>query len=157
MRRFDFFAKSALVALFAFAAACGGDQPGAEQDAGDAPVVVPAEGAPAAGDNPAIEGNVIEVRMVTTQGGASGVFEPAEINASQGDVIRFVQVDGVAAHNVQFPAQRNPAGAQLPPPSRYTTQPGEIIEIPVTMEPGSYAFECLPHAATGMVGTLNVQ
>jgi plastocyanin len=157
MLSFGSSAKTAAVALFVFAAACGGDQPGAEPGAGDMPAVGPADGAPAAGPDGALAGNVIEVRMVTTQGGASGAFEPAEINASQGDVIRFVQADGVAAHNVQFPAQRNPAGAQLPPPSRYTTQAGETIEIPVTMEPGSYAFECLPHATTGMVGTLNVQ
>jgi plastocyanin len=156
MRTLDLFVKLPLVAVFALAAACGGDQPAQDTAAPAAPPLAETPAPAADPAAPATDGEIIEVRMLTTQGGASGVFEPAQINARPGDVIRFIQADGQAAHNVSFPAARNPGGAQLPPASRYTTQAGETIDIPVTMGAGSYFFQCDPHATTGMTGTLTV-
>lgn len=138
--------------LVLLAAACGGKDAGSEQ--------APAEGtAPAATEQPAApaaaQGQVIEVKMVTTQGGASGVFEPAEVNAKKGDIIRFT-TDGAAAHNASFPAGENPAGATLPAAGPYLTTAGATYDVPVTMDPGSYTFVCDPHAAMGMKGKLTV-
>jgi plastocyanin len=48
---------------------------------------------------------VIEVELVTDEKG--NYFEPAEITARTGDVLRLRLVSGV--HNLSFPAARNPA------------------------------------------------
>ena len=101
---------------------------------------------------PVPTGNVIEVKMVTD--GASNYFEPAEITAGPGDVVRFVLVSGV--HNVSFPAQLNSGAAKLPTASTFLAQPGQTFDVPVDLAPGSYTFHCDPHAALGMVGTLTV-
>lgn len=118
-----------------------------------------APAAPAGGSaaTPAPGGKVIEVKMVTTQGGAAGQFEPAQITAKRGDVIRFVQADGMAAHNVEFPAAENPGKTNLPPASPYLTQAGQTWDLKVELEPGVYNFHCTPHAAMGMKGQLTVQ
>lgn len=98
-------------------------------------------------------GNVVEVKMVTD--GAGNFFEPANLTVSRGDVVRFVLVTGV--HNVSFPAASN-AGAQgLPEASPYLQLPGQTHDLTVDMAAGEYAFQCDPHAALGMVGTLTVQ
>jgi plastocyanin len=148
-------AKLPLVGLLAFAAACGGDKktdqsaaPAGNNEATPAATTIPAAPAAAAG-------KTIEVKMVTINGGASGKFEPAEITAKQGDVLHFV-TDGVTQHNVDFIATDNPAGAQLPPPSPYLAA-GQTHDVPITMAPGTYHFQCDPHAPMGMKGTLTVQ
>jgi len=102
---------------------------------------------------PSVEptGEIIEVRMTAAGGGA---FEPSELTARQGDVIRFVNVEDV--HNISWPAGQNPSGANLPPTSPFFTAPGETHDVLVEMEPGSYFFQCDPHVPMGMVGTLEV-
>lgn len=148
--------KLPVMGLLAFAAACGGEKkaPEAAAPAGEtsAPAAAPAGEAAA----PAAQGQVHEVKMVTTQGGASGVFEPAELTVKKGDRIHFV-TDGGAQHNVSFPAAENPAGAALPPVGPYLTSPGQTYDMDVTMDPGTYTFQCDPHAAMGMKGKLIVQ
>lgn len=162
--------KLPLVALLALTAACGG---GGEQ----APAT--AEAAPAASGTPTVEmpsevapspaaaagapvtpdagGQVHEVKMVSTNGGASGVFEPAQITVKKGDVIRWVMADGVVMHNVSFTsAQGNPGGAQLPADSPYLTQEGQTYEAKIDAGPGTYNYVCVPHAAMGMTGSVTV-
>lgn len=150
--------QGSVAALVAIAAACGGgDQ--AEAPAGDAAVgTAPAEApaaAPAAA--PAGGGKVVEVKMVTTNGGASGVFEPAQVTVSKGDIIRFIN-DGAAPHNANFQtAPENGGKSNLPEATPYLTSAGQTADVQVTMDPGTYAYQCDPHAAMGMKGQVTVQ
>lgn len=120
------------------------------------------DGAPAAGTDapaqaaapaPAPTGNVIEIRTITDDKG--NYFEPNKIEARRGDVLRVINVSGV--HNLHFLPDSNPAGAELPPASEMLGLPGQTVEIPVTMGPGEYYFQCDPHALLGMVGELEVE
>lgn len=142
--------KMTVVPCLAVLAACGGE-PAAVADQPAEPVVSHAPATPAA-QQPAAGGEVIEVRMTMTDGGS---FEPAEVEARPGDVIRFVNVDNV--HNVSFPAARNSGAANLPAASPYLTGPGQTYDLAVDLAPGSYTFQCDPHAAMGMMGTLTVR
>lgn len=126
--------------------ACGGDDTTTPSERGAGP-------AESAAPAPEPTGEVIEVKMVTD--GAGNYFEPAEITAKPGDVVRFVLVSGV--HNVSFPAGQNAGAAGLPEASPYLQLPGQTFDLVVGLAPGTYAFQCDPHAALGMVGTLTVQ
>lgn len=166
--------KLPLVALLALTAACGGGDDQAASTTENAPaasgtptVEMPAETTPAATPAPAggtasvtpdAGGQVHEVRMVSTNGGASGVFEPAQLTVKKGDVIRWVMADGTVMHNVSFTsAQGNPAGAQLPADSPYLTQQGQTYEAKIDAGAGTYNYVCVPHQAMGMVGSITVQ
>ncbi len=163
-----------LLGLLAFAAACGdadrdaanGSAPasdaaqtaaqvssgGATASAGGPVTVV---STPAGGTEstvaPDAGGQVIEIQMVMP-GGANPAFEPAQITAKPGDVLRFVNKENV--HNVHFTT--GPSGATLPPAGPYLTQPGQVYELKVELPPGNYDFQCDPHLAMGMVGKLTV-
>lgn len=139
---------TAALGLSLFAAACGGDRPA---DSGDQPAAASSQEASAPA--PAATGRVIEVKMTTDEKG--NYFEPNEIEAKQGDVLRFTLVNGV--HNVDFPADRNPGKSGLPGPSPMLQLPGQTQDVPVTFEKGEYHFQCDPHAALGMVGKLRVE
>lgn len=117
---------------------------------GDAPTSERSQGHPQAAAVP-LTGDTIEVRMVSP----GETYQPDEITARQGDVIRFVLVAGV--HNVSFPADQNPAGVTLPEPGPYIQVPGMAHELIVSFPAGEYFFQCDPHAAMGMVGTLTVE
>jgi plastocyanin len=161
--------KLSLLGAVAFlAAACGGgDNSNAGQTtdnsatpAAEAPATAPAtapaatpEAAPAAA--PAT-GNVVEVKMITSPDGASGHFEPASVTVKKGDTVRFT-ADGKAAHNVEFPPAENAGKNGLPAPSAYLTAAGQTYDLPVTMDAGTYNFDCQPHATMGMKGVLTVQ
>ena len=97
-------------------------------------------------------GKVIEVKMITD--GDGNYFEPLNVEARPGDVIRFVLVSGV--HNVSFPSDQNAKAARLPGPSQFVQLPGQTIDVPISFGVGEYRFQCDPHAALGMVGTLEV-
>ena len=45
----------------------------------------------------------------------------------------------------------------LPATSPFLQLPGQTHDVPVELAPGEYAFQCDPHAALGMVGTLTVK
>lgn len=94
----------------------------------------------------------IEVRMITDETG--NYFDPAEITAHPGDVLRFALVSGV--HNFHIPAETNPGVADLPGPGPLLQLPGQTWDWTVDIPSGEYAFQCDPHAALGMVGTLTV-
>jgi plastocyanin len=127
-----------LAAALALPAAACGDQP---SDA------VPGDRADA------VAGQVIEIKLVTDEKG--NYFEPAEIYAHTGDVLRLTLVSGV--HNLHFPADRNPPGARLPAPTDYLQIAGQNVDVRVTMGPGEYSFRCDPHAPFDMTGKLVVR
>ena len=147
-----------VLGMLAFAAACGGGDEGAQAGGEAATGTETAAPAPAAGAEtaPAAQGTVHEVKMVTTQNGASGVFEPANLTVKKGDTIRFT-TDGGAPHNVSFPPAENAGAANLPPAGTYLTTAGQTYELVVGMDAGTYAYQCDPHAMLGMKGTLTVQ
>jgi len=149
--------KLPLLGLAALLAACGGgDQKAASTDtdtttAAAAPAAAPAPAAPAAA-----QGNVVEVRMVTSADGASGHFEPANVTVKKGDTVRFI-TDGKTVHNASFPPAENVGKSNLPAPGPYLTTPNQNYDLVVTMDPGTYNYQCDPHAAMGMKGVLTVQ
>jgi plastocyanin len=128
--------------------ACGGKDAGpAPGTGGEAPPAeVPATAA-------AGTGTVIELKAITDDQGNR--FEPKEIEARPGDVLRITLVSGV--HNINFPADKNPGAHGLPGPSDLLQLPGQTLDVPVTFGPGEYAFQCDPHAALGMSGKLEVE
>ena len=132
-----------LVAILA--AACGGaKEPGAAGGAADA-----GAGAPTV----AATGKVITVMMITDE--KSSRFEPSEIEAQRGDVLRFTV--GVGVHNVHFLPDSNPGIPDLPPASELLQLPGQTLDIPVDFPGGkTIYFQCDPHAALGMRGHLKV-
>lgn len=135
----------------ALLSACGGG----EQKPAEEPAAAPAQPAPPAPTAAAATGDTITVRMVTTQNGAAGQFEPAAVTAKPGDVLRFVS-DGGAQHNVSWPADQNAGATGLPAPSAYVMTPDQPVDVPVTFGAGTYTFQCDPHAPMGMKGTLTV-
>ncbi len=137
-----------LVAAALVIAGCGAGTPGESSATGSGET----GSAPAAEASVAPTGTVIEVAMITD--GAGNYFEPSEIRARRGDVLRFKLVSGV--HNVSFPADQASVRTQLPEVGPYLQIPGQTYDVVVTMEPGTYGFVCDPHAALGMVGTLEV-
>jgi plastocyanin len=150
-----------VLGMLAFASACGGGdeggQAGGEAATGGTEAAAPAP-APASGGGtaPAAQGTVHEVKMVTTQNGASGVFEPANLTVKKGDTVRWT-TDGLAPHNVSFPAADNAGAANLPAAGTYLTTAGQTYEVTVGMDAGTYTYQCDPHAPMGMKATLTVQ
>lgn len=136
-------------------AACGG-----AKSSPDAPANAPADAQAAAAapsnaapSNAAPTGKVIEVKAITDDKG--NYFSPAKLEAHRGDVIRVVLVSGV--HNVHFSADKNPGATELPEASEMLQLPNQTLDIPVTLKPGTYHFQCDPHAALGMTGELEVE
>ena len=134
-------------------AACGGGGDGDTTHA-MATSEAAAPAAAAGGDlTPAAGGRIIMIDMITDEKG--NYFQPAEIEAHQGDVLRFVLKSGV--HNVNFLADSNSAATGLPPASQLLQLPGQTHDIAVSFAEGEYYFQCDPHAALGMVGKLEVE
>ena len=126
---------------------------GACGDRDSAPVPPAGEEAPASAPAVAATGNVIEIKAITDDAGNR--FEPNEIEAKRGDVLRVVVVSGV--HNINFLADSNPGVPGLPGPSDLLQLPGQTHDVPITFGPGEYYFQCDPHAALGMTGKLEVE
>lgn len=126
--------------------ACSGDKPTTTSTAGDLQSSEPASAVAATGE-------VIEVKMITDDKG--NYFEPSEITANQGDILRFTLVTGV--HNASFPASENPGVSGLPEASPYLQLAGQTHDVVVDLPAGEYTFQCDPHVALGMKGTLTVQ
>lgn len=156
--------KLPAIALLALAAACGGgDEQAASTDTaaqGTEAAAAPAPATDATAPTPAPatgSGTVHDVKMVTTQNGASGQFEPAALTVKRGDRIRWTMADGSAPHNVSFSlAQGNPSGFTPPADSPLYTQAGQNFEVPADWAPGTYNYVCMPHAGMGMRGTITV-
>lgn len=148
--------RVSVLGLLAFAAACGGGDQTETAAPGAAATAEPAAAPAATPVEAGATGQVHTVRMLTTQGGASGVFEPAEITVKKGDTVRWVQETTGAAHNVSFAPAINQGMANLPSQSPYLTTAGQTYDLVVDMEPGAYNYQCDPHAMMGMVGKMNI-
>jgi len=107
-----------------------------------------ATGAPAA---PAT-GNVVVVEL--NSDAAGNYFKPAKFEVHRGDVIRFTLKSGV--HNVHFLPDSNAGKSNLPAASDMLQLPDQTLDIPVNFVPGTYYFQCDPHAALGMMGHVKV-
>ena len=113
-----------------------------------------------------ITGTTHEVKML---GDAQGYrFEPANITIKAGDGIKFVMVSG-GPHNVAFPPESTPAAAKAQLSANMPNQmaelagpllinPNEAYTISFANVPaGKYEYNCTPHIAMGMKGTITVQ
>lgn len=133
---------------------CGEKKQGAAESTGAAPA--PSAPSPATSGplTPAPGGKVITVELISDANG--NYFKPNEIQAKQGDVVRYTLKVGV--HNVHFLADSNAGKSGYPPaPSDMLQLPGQTYDVAVSMAPGTYYFQCDPHAALGMKGHLIVQ
>ena len=98
------------------------------------------------------DGKTYEVEMYSDEKG--NYFKPNTITARRGDVIKFELKVGV--HNVDFLPDSNPGKTGLPKVSDFLQLPGQEYEVVIGLEPGTYYFQCDPHAALGMKGHLTV-
>jgi plastocyanin len=97
-------------------------------------------------------GDTVRVELYSDATG--NYFKPNEIEAKQGDVVRFTMKVGV--HNVHFLPDSNTIKTGLPPASELLQLPGQTYDLPVNLAEGKYYFQCDPHAALGMKGHLKV-
>jgi plastocyanin len=135
--------------------ACGGEQKAATEKAPPAAATAPSATAFSASPlTPDPGGKVVTVELYSDAVG--NYFKPAEVHAKPGDVIRYTLKVGV--HNVHFVADSNAGRSNYPQsPSDMLQLPGQTLDLAVKMPPGSYYFQCDPHAALGMKGRLIVQ
>ena len=139
--------RSAPCVVLAFLlVACGGKD--GAKPSGQEPVK------PAGSSNTATPtGKVITVQMIADEKGSR--FEPSEIEAHRGDVVRFTL--GVGVHNVHFLADSNSGVLNLPEPSDMLQLPGQTYDLAVNLAVGkTYYFQCDPHVPLGMKGHLKV-
>lgn len=140
------------VATFALVA-CSGEK----KEASDSEESASAETAATA--TPGVEtpddGRKVIVIKMTTEADGTNRFSPAELEAHQGDVLRFTL--GMGVHNVNFLPDSNTVKTGLPPASPMLQLPGQTYDIKVTMEEGRYYFQCDPHALLGMIGHVKVE
>ena len=157
----------ALVASAFVFAACGG----AENKATDTPAAdaAPAAAAPAAGAvamAPAT-GTTHTVKLVGDDKGYR--FEPANLEIKVGDAIKFEAVSGFP-HNVVFDGSTLDAAVKAQLDANFGTAKmaeltsnmflaaGEGITISfANVAPGTYKFNCTPHVAMNMLGTVTVK
>jgi plastocyanin len=140
-----------LLALTLAACTGGGDSAPKSEPAATQPTASAATGTDLTPDP---GGKVITVEMSTDEKGS--YFSPAEINASKGDVIRYTLKVGV--HNVHFLPDSNAGKSGYPSaPSEFLQLPGQTYDVKVQMVPGSYSYQCDPHAALGMKGHVIVK
>jgi plastocyanin len=137
-------------------AACGGKEKPAPEGGQQAAPTPAASASSAFGENltPDAGGKVIEVHLLTDDQG-NNKFDPNQIEAHQGDVIRYTLKSGV--HNVHFLPDSNTIKTGLPEASALLQLPGQTIDLKVTLLPGKYYFQCDPHAALGMKAHLEVE
>ncbi|HEX6806601.1 MAG TPA: plastocyanin/azurin family copper-binding protein [Gemmatimonadaceae bacterium] len=146
-------AAAALAALVA-TVACGGNAPASgESPAASPTVAAPATPAAAGPQTPDPGRRAITVQLIADEKGSR--FEPNDIEAHRGDVIRFTLSLGV--HNVDFLPDSNPGVQGLPAPSDMLQLAGQTYDMKVALPKGHYYFQCDPHAALGMRGHLEVE
>jgi plastocyanin len=137
-------------------AACGGGEKKTETADAPPPPSAAAQPASGFGENltPDAGGRIITVQMLTDDQG-NNRFDPAEIEAHRGDVVRFTLKTGV--HNVHFLPDSNTVKEGLPPASQLLQLPGQTLDLKVTLPEGKYYLQCDPHAALGMKAKLEVE
>lgn len=127
--------------------ACGGESSEQGSEA-----VSPAASTTPGKAEPRPGGTVHVVDMVTD--GDGNYFEPRDFEVRQGDVIRWRLRTGV--HNAVFTPDSNPGVAKLPEPTTLLQLPGQTYDVLVETAPGTYYYQCDPHALLGMVGHVTV-
>jgi plastocyanin len=142
---------SALTAAILLASCGGGEKQPPPNAVPTTPSVESA--APAGPQTPDPGGKIITVQLMTDETG--NYFKPKEIEAHQGDVVRFTV--GMGVHNVDFLPDSNAGKTGLPKASDMLQLPGQTFDVKVTFAPGKYYFQCTPHAALGMHGHLEVE
>jgi plastocyanin len=173
-----YFQGAVLVVSAAIVAACaGGDKSasgGAPADttkAAAAPAAAAAAPAAAMAALP-ITGKTYEVKMIGDEKGYR--FEPAALTIKVGDGLKFVNVIG-GPHNIAFntvpDASKGQLDANMPsqtgsgPGSKMGDLSGPLLVAPndtytvsfAGVTPGSYEFNCTPHLANNMKGSVTVQ
>jgi plastocyanin len=138
--------------------ACGGERK-AESDTTAAPAAASTTAATANALSatpltPESGRKVIAVELNTDETGKNQ-FTPDKVEAHAGDVIRFTLKTGV--HNVDFLPDSNAGKSGLPAPSDMLQLPGQSVDLAVHLAPGTYYFQCDPHALLGMKGHLVVE
>ena len=127
---------------------------GRKDAAGGGDSAATASKAPASGTAAApATGKIVTVELNSDAVG--NYFKPADFEVHRGDLIRFILKSGV--HNVHFLADSNPGKNNLPAASDMLQLPDQTLDVPVNFEPGSYYFQCDPHAALGMKGHVEVE
>lgn len=153
--------------------ACGGDKKAGDTGAATTDTTAAATPATDAGTAgaaggtgamAAITGTTHTVNMVGDEKGYR--FEPANITVKQGDGIKWVMVSG-GPHNVAFLNASGPAAAQLKAnmPEQMAELAGKLLVNPneeytvsfAGVPAGKYDYNCTPHAAMNMVGSVTVQ
>lgn len=136
-------------------AACSGEKKTETADAPQAPAAA-TQPENNFGENltPDPGGKIVVVQMLTDDQG-NNRFDPAEIEAHRGDVLRFTLKTGV--HNIHFLPDSNSIKDGLPPASTLLQLPGQTLDLKVTLKEGKYYLQCDPHAALGMKAKLEVE
>ena len=135
--------------------ACGGQEKSPSDDAQPTPATPVASSTDMAENlTPDPGGKIIVVQMLTDDQG-NNRFDPSEVEAHKGDVVRFTLKTGV--HNVNFLPDSNTVKTGLPAASAFLQLPGQTIDLKVTLPAGKYYFQCDPHVALGMKGWLEVE
>jgi plastocyanin len=154
--------------------ACGGGAkdatPAAGAPAAGAAAAAPAAGAAATGTGMPITGKTWEVKMIGD--GNTYKFDPADLTIKAGDGIKFTVVS-TPPHNVAFDvAQPGLADASVKAQLDANMGGGKIGELssPLLLnvgdsytisfagiKAGKYSFNCTPHLAMNMKGTVTVQ
>ena len=148
-------ASSLLLIAALVVSACGGQEQ-SSPDSASQTSAAPAPPTNVMSENlsPDPGGKIIVVQMMTDEQG-NNRFDPSEVEAHQGDVVRFTLKAGV--HNVNFLPDSNTVKTGLPAASAMLQLPGQTIDLKVTLPAGKYYFQCDPHAALGMKGRLEVE
>jgi plastocyanin len=139
-----------LASLVAAAVGCGGG----EQAPSNTTPAPQAQQAPPGDLQPDAGGQVIKVEMATDDQG-NNKFTPSNIEAKQGDVLRFTLVTGV--HNVHFLPDSNPGAKGLPEASALLQIPGQTNDVKLAWGTGRFYFQCDPHALLGMQAHVEVR
>ena len=174
-----YFQGAVLVISAAIVGACAGGDKGASAGAAadTTKAAAPAAAAPAAAPAAAmaalpITGKTYEVKMIGDEKGYR--FEPASLTIKVGDGIKFVNVIG-GPHNVAFntvpDASKGQLDANMPaqtgagPGTKMGDLSGPLLVAPndsytvsfAGVTPGVYEFNCTPHLANNMKGSVTVQ
>jgi plastocyanin len=157
------FSGLALVAAVATLGACGG---GEQKPAADAKAAAPAAAAAPTGGMAAMPatGKTVEIKMVGDEKGYR--FEPADVTIKVGDAVKFTVVSA-QPHNIAFndvPAESK-AQLQANMPEAMGDMMGKMLMTAnetytvsfAGVKPGKYGFNCTPHLANNMKGTITVQ
>ncbi len=161
----------ALVSSAVVLGACGGGSKDAAPAATSTPAAATPAAAPAAaGAALPITGKTWEVKMIGD--GNSYKFEPADLTIKAGDGIKFTVVS-TPPHNVAFDvAQAGLADAGVKAQLDANMGPNKMGELssPLLLnvgdsytisfagvKPGKYLFNCTPHLAMNMKGSVTVQ